>query len=195
MASNRLYAANVPQSTTGLVPANTYGGAVAALPATNTITTTTETVITAGPNQTNAQVLVLQIPPGGPLEQRPFDVVASGEITTGASSTVNVKLYSGVSATVASNTLLGASGAITAFSGKTSWYAKATLIYDSISGKMSGTIKFLVNNVLVAETAISNIITGISNANNPVASFVLSVTFGTANAGNIIVVQDFAVNF
>ena len=195
MASSRLYAANVPQSTTGLVAANTYGANVAALPASQIVTTTTESVMTAGSPQTNTQPLVLAIPPGGPLEQRPFDVVVSGEITTGASSTVNVKLYSGTSATVNSDTLLGASGAITAFNGKTAWYLKATLIYDSISGKMSGTIKFLINNVLVAETAISNVITGINNANNPVANFLASITFGTANAANSWTIQDFAVNF
>lgn len=194
MASNRLYAANVLQSPTQLVAPNTYGGNVAALPASQTVTTTTETVITAS-TQPSTQPLVLSIPPGGPLEQRPFDVLASGEIATGASSTVNLKLYSGTSTTVGSDTLLGASGAVAAFNGKTNWYAKATLLYDSISGKLTGTIKFLINNTLVAEAAISNVITGISNAANPVANFVLSVTFGTANAANSITVQDFSVNF
>jgi hypothetical protein len=193
MPSTRLYGpSSAPAIPGGVVTANTPATNAAPLPANVTILNTTETVITSPANP--GQPLVLNIPPGGPLEQRRFELYASGYIFTGTSSTVTIKLYSGTSATVGSDTLLGSSGAITAFAGKAPWYASANLIYDSVSGKLQGSIKFLVNNTLVSEVAVSNVVTGISNTNNPVASFVISVTFGTAGT-QVFQVQEFAVNF
>ena len=198
MPSNRLYGPSGAPGTAGLLAPQTAGATAGVLPATQTVLTTAETVILNPALNSSTQALVLNVPPGGPLEQRPFDVVASGYLNIGTSSTVAIKLYSGTSTTVGSDTLLGSSGAITAFAGKAPWYTKATLIYDSVSGKLQGTIKFMVNNILVAETAVSNVVTGLNNAGGvggaPVANFVLSVTFATAGT-QIISVQDFAVNF
>ena len=178
----------------GLIPLNTSAaGALGPLPTTFVLATGTETVV---PNpQATSIPLMVQIPSGSPLEGQKFEVYASGVLNCGASSTVNIKLYSGTSPTVGNDTLLGASGALTAFSGKANWYMNAPLIFDSVSGKLTGTIKFVANNVIVAEVAISNVITGVKNSNNPVASFLLSVTFGTANAANSITLDEFAVNF
>lgn len=199
MPSNRLFGPSGAPGTAGLLALNTAGAAAAVLPALQVVTATTETVILNPALSSSTQALVLNIPPGSLLEQRPFDVVASGYVSTGTSSTVTIKLYSGTSTTVGSDKLLGTTGAITAFSGMCPWYQKATLVYDSVSGKLGGTVKAVVNNVLVAEVAISNVITGINNAGAsaqlPVMSFVLSITFGTANAANTINVQDFCVNF
>jgi hypothetical protein len=72
---------------------------------------------------------------------------------------------------------------------------KADCTYDSTSGKISGTVKFVANNVLVAEVALSSALSGISNTNLPVLNLVLSCAFGTGNAGNTIVVQDFCIAF
>lgn len=193
--STRQFGPSGAPGTAGLLAQNVAGATAGVLPATQIVTVNTETVILNPALASATQALVLSIPPGTAIEQQPFDVIASGYISTGASSTVTIKLYSGTSTTVGSDTLLGSSGAITAFSGKCPWYAKATLIFDSVSGKLQGTIKFVVNNSLVAEVAVSNVVTGLSNTANPVASFVLSVTFGTANAANTISVKDFCVAF
>ena len=138
--------------------------------------------------------LQLQIPPSGPLEQRPFDVVASGYLNIGTSSTFTLKFYSGTSTTVGSDTLLSSSGAITGFAGKAPFYMRATLIYDSVSGKLQGSVKFMINNTLVAEAAVSNVVTGVNNNNLPVLNFLLSCTFGTAGT-QVVTLQSFDVNF
>ena len=195
MPTTRLYGPGGAPGAAGLLGLNTAGATAGVLPSLMTIATTTETVILNPALASSTQALVLSVPANGPLEQRPFEVQASGYVSTGASLTVTIKLYNGTSTTVGSDTLLGSSGAITAFSGKAPWYLKASLIYDSVSGTMNGTIKFVVHNVAVAETAISTIVTGINNVNIPVLNFVLSVIFGTANASNAINVQDFCVSF
>jgi hypothetical protein len=177
----------------GLVTANVQATNAASLPATQVVANTAETVLVDPAN--TAIPLILTIPPSSPLEQEEFEVIASGTLNHGASLTVNIKLYSGTSLTVGSDTLLGASGAISAFTGKAPWKLRAKAIYDSVSGKMNGTIQFVVNNNLVAEAAFSNVVTGISNSTfNGVVNFVLSVTFGTGNAANSITVKDFGVN-
>lgn len=195
MATTRLYGPSGAPGVAGSVAQNTPGATAGVLPVKMVIATTTETVILNPSLNSPTAALVLSVPPNGPLEQRPFLVEPSGVIEPGVSSTVTLKLYSGSSTTVGNNVLLGSSGAITAFTAKTPFWVSAKLIYDSISGRMIGTIKFIVNNVIVAEVAVSNVVTGINNANNPVVSFVMSVTFGTANAANTIIVQDFPVNF
>jgi hypothetical protein len=194
-ASTRLYGTTGVPGSPGLVLPNTPGAAAAALPATQTIAAAaTDTVILNPAMNSSTQALVVNIPPNGPLEQEPFELVASGILEPAQSSTATIKLWSGTSTTVGSDTLLGSSGALTAFTRKTPWSMSAKLQYDSVSGLLAGTIEFVANNVIVARVAISNVITGVNNTNNPVASFVLSAAFGTATAPNTIVVKDFGIN-
>jgi hypothetical protein len=171
---------------------NTQAALAAILPAQLSVVSSTETVV---PNPENTAIaLICPLPPNQPsLEQTLFNVVASGYIQTANSTNVTVKLYSGTSLTVGSDTLLGTSGAIAQNTAKAPWALLANLIYDSVSGKLQGSIKFWVNNTLVAEVAISNVITGLSNANNPVASFLLSFTSSAAAGGSasLINVQKF----
>lgn len=170
----------------------------APLPAQVVGNVTTEQVVQnpALTSAANPVALVVQVPSNSALEQKPFEVSASGYITAAAAENVTLNLYSGTSTTPGSNTLIKTSGA-QAIAGAASFpfWIKARLIYDSVSGKLQGTIQFLVNNVLVAEGAITNVVTGISNVKNPVVSFALSVTFSVANAANLLNVADFAINF
>jgi hypothetical protein len=143
-----------------------------------------------------AVALSVNIPSTSQLEQRPFEITASGYIAAGAAGNVTAKLYSGNSSTVANDTVLGSSGAIAYGAvGKAPFWVKARGVYDSVSGKMSGTIQFFINGTLVAEAAWTNTITGVNGQNNPVASFCLSFQFSVANAANLVNVQDFAINF
>jgi len=187
----------VPASSASLA-INTAGAASAVLPATQTITGTTETVILNPALNSATAPLVLSVPANSPLEGKMFDVVASGLLNNGTSSTVTIKLYSGKSTTVGSDTLLGSSGAISAFAGKSPWSIMASRVqFDSSSGKMQGQIGFLVNNSLVAVAAFSNVVTGISNTSatgDPTLNFVISVTFGSAGT-QVVTVYEFAVNF
>lgn len=193
--STRLYSAGKSGAVTppGLVLANTAATNAASLPATQTIASSTAETVILDP-ALSATALILTIPPGGPCEQEEFDVVASGTLNLGTSSTVTIKLYVGTSTTPGSNTSIGSSGAVTAFSGKAGWKLRARLSYDTLSGKLQGTIQFVVNNNLVAEAAIPNVPTGISNTTfNGVINFVLSFTFGTGGT-QVVVTHDFGVN-
>lgn len=197
MGSNRLYGPGPAPGAPGLLAANTQGGIAAVLPATQTISgSTTETVILNPSLQSATQALVLSIPPNSIIEGKPFEVVASGLLNNGTSSTVTLKVYSGTSLTPGSNTLLATSGAVTAFAGKANWQARLRLIYDTASGKLNGTFFFTVNAVVVAEAALSNVISGIANSATglPIINFCLSVTFGTGGT-QVITVKALDVNF
>lgn len=193
--STRLYSPLPAPGAAGAVALNTQGGINPVLPATQTVLNTTETVI-VNPSIPTAPLQV-QVPAGSVLEQEPFEIVASGFLNHGTSSTVTIKLYSGTSLTVGSDSLLGTSGAISAFAGKANWLLRCTdVIYDSQSGKLNGRIEFLVNGSFVAQANFSTTVTGINN--NPalgtaVLSLLLSVTFGTGGT-QIISVHDFGIN-
>lgn len=176
---------------------NTPGAAGAPLPAQLVANTVNEQVV-LNPSFAAALAVALSvaIPANSQLEQRPFEVVASGYIAAGAIATVTAKLYSGNSSTPGNNTLLGSSGAINyAAIGKAPYWVRARGIYDSVSGKLTGTIQFFINGTLVAEAAFTNTVAGVNGQNNPVASFSLSFQFSVANAGNLVNVQEFAINF
>jgi hypothetical protein len=194
MASTKLYGPAPAPGLQGTFPALNTPGAVAPgpLPASQTILVNTEVVIANPALSTIA--LYVPIPANSPLEQKRFQLMASGIMTLGTSSTATIKLYSGSSLTPGSNTLLKSSGAASAFSGTAAWWIDAKLIFDSTSGKLAGEVEFFINNVIVASAAIANQPTGISNTNNPVTTFCLSFTFGTAGT-QVVVVQDFSVNF
>jgi hypothetical protein len=147
---------------------------------------TAETVIN---NPALGTALVLTIPANSVLEQIPFLLLVSGYFNLGTSSTVTLKLYNGTAIT---GTLLKSSGALSAFSGKTNFWIKARLIYDSVSGTLTGTVEFFCNNVIVAAAAVTNVPTGISGTANPVTNFVVSVTFGTGGT-QVIGVHEFAI--
>lgn len=192
MASNRLFGPSGAPSSAGSLAANTSGAAAAVLPALQNVTVNTETVILNPANI--AAPLLLQIPPNTQLEQRPFEVIASGYLITAASYTVTINVRNGTSTTAASNAAMTGSGGVASVNGKFPWYLRLRLIYDSVSGKLIGTVSGNVAGNIISEANITTQ-TGISNTGNPVISLVLTVTFGTANAGNSINVQEFAVNF
>lgn len=150
------------------------------LPALQTVTSSSETLITNPANSSLA--LSCAVPPNTNLEQVPFDFNWSGYITTGASGTVTLKVYSGTA--IVSGNLLGSSGAITQNSSTAPFYAAAKLIYDSVSGKLDGKIEFFVNHTLVAAVHVSNTITSVSNTTDPVAQFCVSITSSGASTGS-----------
>ena len=165
-----------------------------ALPATigGTAAGTTETVVPNG--ATSSVALVAAIPGKSGLEQIPFKIQASGYCKVNATTTTfTIKLYSGTSLTVASNTLLKSSGAITPNETSFPWFLEGTAIYDSNSGRMGGIITFCIDNQLVATAAFANVVASISDSNNPVLSFALTGTFSASNAANLLSVQAFSV--
>jgi hypothetical protein len=134
------------------------------------------------PNPQNLAVaLICPIPPNQPsLEQTAFDIVATGYIKTTASGTVELKIYSGTSI---SGTKIADSGAVTQNTLAEPFLFHVLGVYDSVSGHLGGSFDGFINNTLIARTALSNILTGISNASNPVLNLVLSITSSGATSG------------
>lgn len=192
-SAGKLNSTGIPQK----IAINTQAGNAAPLPALQTITGTAETQI-LDPSQALAFPLAVAIPPGGPCEQEFFVVAVSGYIKTGQTSTVVLKLYAGSSATIGSNTQLGASTSTSPATTTVPFSIEAKCIYDSVSGKLdvqsfSAVINGTVNSTIAGSPPFS---LSLSNSNNPVVSFTLTVTFGTGSAGtpNFINVKNFAIN-
>lgn len=178
------------------------------LPATLAIAATTETIINnpvPTPNPLLPGVatlpLLLVIPSSSLLEKRIFEIGASGTITTGAASTVTAKVYAvpsavliaGTAGTLGNSTAIATSGAITQNSATVPFAIRATsCVFDTTSGKLSGKVEFLINNTIVAAAAFTAIITGVSDANDPVVGFLLTLTM-SGGVGSAIV-QDFYIS-
>jgi hypothetical protein len=195
MASRKLYG---PQrASNALVGLNVSGAIAQVLPASQLITVSTETQI-VDPG-VPANLLILSIPPGGPLEQRGFEVVVSGYVKTGTTATATISLYQGTSTTIGNNKKLattGASGSLATAS--TPFELRIRCVYDSVSGKLDGFIvSGIIGGTLVTPAAFtagsSPYALSINNASNPVLSFTLTATFSVANAANQVVIQEFSI--
>lgn len=154
------------------------------LPALQNLATTAETLI-VNPAQTSL-ALSCAIPPNTNLEQIPFDFNWSGYITTNSTTNLTLKVYSGTST---SGTLLGSSGTVAQNSASAPFWVQAKMIFDSVSGKLCGVIKFVVNNTIVAEVHLSNVVTGISNSNDPVVQFCVSLTSSGADGTHLTTIN------
>lgn len=138
------------------------------LPVTFNLSAATQTIV---PSAANAAVpCVVQIGPDSQLEQAVFDLWASGYIQTRAAGTLTLDLYEGSSATIASNTLLGSSGAVTQNTAIASYWIHGRLLFDSVSGALVGDVEFYVNKTKVASVTLSNFPTGFLNQGNPSAN-------------------------
>jgi hypothetical protein len=150
------------------------------------------------PNSFNSSIACLLTGPGGGvLEQKRFWVRASGYVTTGTNTNVTITLYSGTSLTAGGNTVLGASTARAVNTTSAPWNFEAVLTFDSVSGKLQGSFKDMINNILDADAALSNVVTGVSGAAgsaSPALNFVIGVTFSAANVGNIGNLGDFSLD-
>lgn len=168
---------------------------VASLPALQLFATTAEAQFT-DPGLANSVPLALAIPPGGPCEQEEFDLVFSGYITTPQSSTIVFKLYEGNSATIGSNQVLASSTSATVATTTVPFALKATIVYDSVSGKLTGRFSGIVGGTATAVTAFTSapFALSLNNTNNPVATFTLTATFGTTTAACTVNLKDFGIN-
>lgn len=194
MPSTRLYGPSGAPGAAGSVALNANGQSAAVLPATQVVANTTETVLVNPANPASA--LVLSIPSGSILDKRRFRVEASGTIKGAGTTNATLKLLSGTSTTVASDTSLGASSASAVNSTTAPFYVEANLVYDGATGLLAGTIEYFINGTLTAKAAIANQISGIlGNSGSAVVNFVLSIAFSAAFATNQILLQDFCVSF
>lgn len=175
----------------------------AALPAVLNVAVTTElAVLNPVLTQAGTSIPLLSIIPSGTiLDGRPFELLAGGIITTGAVSTVTAKLYAvpsavvaaGTAGTLGNDTAIASSGAITQNTVAAPFQIRVRAIFDSTTGKLTGTSAFVINNTLVAEAALSAIATGLSSANDPVVGFLL--TFTLSGGSGSVTINQFDVDF
>jgi hypothetical protein len=172
-------AAQSAQMTT--LNAQQQGNAV--LPTSFSVTSSTEAVIPNPQNLTAA--LLVPLPPNLPgVEKTPMDFIASGELKTLASGTIDLKIYSGISTTVGSDTKIADSGAVTQNTATAAFEFHVHFVLDSTPGTIGGWFEGFINNTLIARTALSSVLSGLSNAANPVINLLMSLTSSGATSGN-----------
>jgi hypothetical protein len=186
---------NAPQA--GVIAINNQAKNAAVLPTLFPCPLATEQVI-ANPALSSLPTpypLVVTVPSKSIIEGAPFEFLASGVINQQtAAATVTLSLYLGSSETLANNTLLKASAA-TALVGTLPFWLKARLIADSVSGKLTGQTESNIGNVIGAAAAIAIPAAVVNFAtNDPVLSFLLTITPSAANAVNYIKLYEFAIN-
>ena len=174
-SSDKAYGPN-PGSQTGL-SANAQNTQAAqnqgVLPATLAVTSSTETKVL----NPLATTLALAIPiPPGVLEQKQFEVIVTGYITTKNSTNITLGVYGDASTTVTSADVLHKTATpIAQNTASAPFSIKGTLQFDSVSGKLTGSFKQNINNSLDPEIAVTNVLTGISNTSDPVLYLSLSL--------------------
>jgi hypothetical protein len=138
---------------------------------------------------------------GGVLDGKPFQVCAAGECTTSGAYNVKVGLYAKLA--VPASPLLAASWTKIAEStaravGTTSapWFIEAQLCMGSVSGKLQGLFRTMINNLVDAEAALSNAISSLTPASltvEPALNFCVGIDFSTGATTNIGYLKYFAV--
>ena len=151
------------------------------LPALQAIAATAETKILNPLN--TALALSVPIPPKVGLEQVVFEINISGYITTTASGTIALGVYGDNLTTVTSGNLLHkTASAVTQNTASAPFYIYGNVIYDTVSGKLTGKMGACINNVLDPEIALTNVLTGITDAGDPVLNLSLTITSSGAGA-------------
>lgn len=187
--------------------------------ATPTLTNTIGTTETAVPTQSNpfaaaagitlgGGVIPLSVPAASQsvgysnvasdiwISGRPFLLRAYGIATTGTSLNLTLKCYqvpqsilaAGTQSTLANDNVVASSSTFSV-NGSTNFLMEAKLQWDSVSKRLEGAAKFFTNGALVAEAATTVVTTATANINE--LNFILSWTFGTANAANTMSMQSF----
>jgi hypothetical protein len=135
--------------------------------------------------------------PGGPyrMEAKRFVVRMSGAFTGSASGvTANPVIMVGNSLTPGSNTVIAQGTATTIGAGTCPYWLEAQLIYDSLSGRLTGYFSGSENNTVIPDTALAGTaVTGLSSKNDPVFQLVCGVTFSTASTANVASLSEFVL--
>jgi len=132
---------------------------------------------------------------------RPFKVRICGVGTAGhnAAQTLLFNLYQGTSSTLASDKIIGTTGAAFAIAQSTvnvsfNFMIEATLLWDAtsqvLSGSYTGNIAGGTTSQFVTTTVVPNVVTGVTAAN---LSFLASVTLGNA-ASSTVTIREFVVD-
>jgi len=166
---------------------------------------TSSSATTVASTATETYFAVCTIPANDMAVGMAYRIWAFGTWGVTGTPTINIRNRIGTSATAASNTSIGQTGALTAQSGVTSrlWTAEWTIVVESTgsSGSVSGPLHVKTAGILagtapfINDTAeITTVIDGVSSAtvDTTVANFFgLTVTWGTSSSSNTLTCKGF----
>lgn len=140
---------------------------------------------------------ILPVPGTSRLEQKAFIVRAEGIISNAAAaSTATIQILTGTDTIIANDAVLATTGAAAIAANATVGYMlEAVLFFDSVSGNLTGYFQGFIGATLVARTAITNPLTGLSGVNEPVFNLVCSAAVASANAANYAKLTTFALEY
>lgn len=130
------------------------------------------------------------IPGSNTGKNRCFSVRVAGRITGGTSGNTTIALYYGTSSTIASNTKVATSGAISNGGVATNFMMVFEGFWDSTSQKIHGIFYGFVHGTVVSVTIHSNEATSVDLSTEGLG-FTVTALFGSSNAGNIAIVDEF----
>ena len=121
-----------------------------------------------------------------------FRLLVSGRVVTGTTSNFTVRIMYGTSTTLASNTAIATTGAVSLASLTTHWFLECNLIYDAISQRLDGYFQGQVHTTTVAQTTLSAGITAVDlDSPGQTLGFVATGQFATGNASNTSFLDEF----
>ena len=144
-------------------------------------------------NADSTAPVIVYMPGSSRLQGKPFKVVASGEVTTGATTNVTVTLQYGTSATTGSNTTIEASSAVAVNTTSSPFLIEAFLIVDATLQTLRGWGRSVVAGTRVASATLDNAPTSVdpTAGDDKTQGFVVGITFSVPNASNTADLRDF----
>lgn len=134
---------------------------------------------------------ILYAPGSNKLRNKPFRIRAWGRVTGGETVNLTIKLYSGISATIGSNTSIATSGAVAVNSVSANFYLEAQMVWDSTSDKYQGVFRGWINGTAVAITINSSVTVPASDPSvaEGTNGFTCTGTFSSAHANTLAVLD------
>lgn len=135
-------------------------------------------------------VLVCPLEGSSVLNNRPFRLRIGGRCGSGTTSNFTLKVYSGVSTTIGSNTQIATSGAIAMASLNHNFFIEVLMTLDTTSSRVEGVFSGTMANGVIAVAALSNVLTAFSDVAEG-QGFTVTGLFGSTNASNQAIIDTF----
>ena len=136
---------------------------------------------------------ILYAPGSNKLLNRPFRVHLWGRATGGTTTNLTIKLYSGISATIGSNTNIATSGAIAVNSVSGNFRLVSDMVWDATSDKYQGVFYGHINGTAVSDTINASVIVPASDPSvaEGTNGFTATGQFSASNANSLAILDGF----
>lgn len=136
-------------------------------------------------------VMILPLPAAALLKRKLFEVRAWGRVTGGTTANFTPSLYYGLSATVASDTIVKAATAAAVDSANHSWSMFAQFVWDDTSDSLQGWVTWRIAGVAITAPVVNANITSADPEANTPQGLIISGLFSASNAGNSAIMDGF----